>query len=364
VAEAVWSAPGRVNLIGEHTDYNLGFALPFAIEQACTATVTTVAGSAVRVSSAQVDGIVQLTDPQPGSSPTWAGYAAGVVWALRRDGFAVPGLRIHLDSSVPIGAGLSSSAALCCSVALAVQDLLQLQLSPARLLALTRSVENEFVGAPTGGLDQLAALRCTPGHALFCDLRSLVTRDVPLALHEHGLAVLVIDTRSHHEHAGGGYGARRAGCERAAGVLGLSSLRELTVGDLPAALGRLPTDELRRYTRHVVTENERVLQTVELLDAGRPERIGPLLSASHASLREDYRVSVPELDLAVTVALASGALGARMTGGGFGGCAIALLPLDAVDRCATAVAGAFAAAGFARPAAFVSGAAGGARKLA
>jgi galactokinase len=362
---ATWAAPGRVNLIGEHTDYNLGFALPFAIEQSCTATVTVVDGTGLVIRSAQREDTVTLAedDVRPGADLDWAGYVAGVVWAVRRDGARVPGLDIHVDSTVPVGAGLSSSAALACSVALAVQDVLGLGLDRDALLALTRSVENDFVGAPTGGLDQLAALRCVPGHALFCDLRSLQTRQVELDVTGHRLAILVIDTRAHHAHASGEYRERRDGCERAAALLGLTSLRELDMAGLASALERLPGDELRRYTRHVVTENERVLRTVELLDAGEPESIGPLLTASHASLRDDYRITVPELDVAVEVALRTGALGARMTGGGFGGSVIALLPAELVPACERAVAEAFAAHGFLEPRTFVTAAAGGAREV-
>ncbi|MEO8889187.1 MAG: galactokinase, partial [Jatrophihabitantaceae bacterium] len=277
---------------------------------------------------------------------------AGVAWVLRQRGVDVPGLRIELTSSVPTGAGLSSSAALVCSVATAADDLLGLGLTAAELLSVTRSVENDYVGAPTGGMDQLAALQCTAGNVLFCDMRALETEQVPLRLDADRLAILVIDTRAEHRHADGAYRERRAGCERAAVLLGVPALRDVGVADLDAALAALPTDELRRYTRHVVTENDRVLRTVDLLRAGQVRDIGPLLTESHVSMREDYRITSSELDVAVEVLLAAGAYGARMTGGGFGGCVIALLPSDLLEPAVVAVRAAFDAHGFTEPADF------------
>jgi galactokinase len=244
-----------------------------------------------------------------------------------------------------------------------VDHVLGLGLSADDLLAVTRSVENDFVGAPTGGLDQLAALRCTAGHALLCDMRSLEVRQVPFDLDAAGLAVLVIDTHAHHEHATGEYGVRRAGCEEAARRLGVPSLRDIDVATLDDALGRLSDDTLRRYVRHVVTENDRVLQTVERLDRGDVAAIGPLLTASHASLRDDYRVTVDELDVAAETALAAGAYGARMTGGGFGGSVIALLDHERVEGCATAIAQTFAARGFTAPGTFLARASAGAHRI-
>ncbi len=351
-----WQAPGRVNLIGEHTDYNAGFVLPFAIEQACTATVERIDECTLAISSTQraetphfaLDGL------EPGAADGWAGYAAGVVWALLRLGADVPGLRIALDSTVPPGAGLSSSAALTCAVATAVDDLLGLRLSAGELLSVTRSAENDFVGAPTGGMDQLAALNCTAGNVLFCDMRTLETEQVPLPLAASGLTILVVDTHAAHRHADGEYQLRRAGCERAAHLLGLTSLRELTVADLDPALDRLPSDDLRRYTRHVVTENERVLRTVDLLRDAALAETGPLLTASHESLRDDYRVSITELDAAVATLLAHGALGARMTGGGFGGSIIALIAEERCDAAVKAVTITFRQHGFVAPSAFTA----------
>ncbi len=361
---AVWRAPGRVNLIGEHTDYNDGFALPFAIEAGCTATVTPRSEPIITVSSAQRSDEARLEqgDLNPGAGG-WAGYAAGAAWVLRDMGVAVPGLKIHIDSTVPTGSGLSSSAALVCSVSAALDDLLDVGLSPAKLLELTRRVENDFVGAPTGGMDQLAALNCTAGNALFCDMRTLVGEQVPLPIEAEGLAILVVETKAQHKHATGEYRARREACERAAELLGVRALRDIDVDGLAAALDELPNEELRRCTRHVVTENDRVLQTVQLLHGGQLRRIGPLLNASHKSLRDDYRVSIAELDVAVEALRSAGALGARMTGGGFGGSVIALLESDQVEAATTAVQVAYRQHEFTEPGTFTVRPSGGAQRV-
>ncbi len=346
---ARWRAPGRVNLIGEHTDYNDGLALPFALEQSCVAAVRRAGDGTFTATSAQLDepAVLESLDGVR-TAPSWARYVLGCAWVLADRGAEVPPLEVHVDCDVPTGAGLSSSAAVVCSVTTAIADLLDLDLDPDALLAATRAVENDVVGAPTGGLDQLASLRCEAEHALLCDFRDLSTQQVPLPLADHGLALLVLDTRTEHRHSDGGYAARREGCERAAGALGLESLRELDLDGLDDALSRLD-DEQGRYVRHVVTENDRVRQVVALLDQGRVGDIGPLLSASHASLRDDYRVTVPELDVAADTLVQAGALGARMTGGGFGGCVIALLPQDRVDPAVEAVRSAYAEHDFGEP---------------
>jgi galactokinase len=346
-----WRAPGRVNLIGEHTDYNGGFVLPFAIAQGATATIDSRPDELVEVASTQRPEPVRIEvgDLSPGAGD-WAAYALGVVWALGRRGVEVPGLSISIDSDVPVGSGLSSSAALVCSVATALDELLALELSADDLLALTRSAENDFVGAPTGGMDQLASLRCTAGNALFCDMRSLTTEQVPFELGD--LTLLVVDTRAEHRHADGEYRRRREGCERAARRLGVRSLRDVDPDGLDAALGRLDDDELRRYTRHVVTENDRVLHTVAALRADDLAELGRLLTASHASMRDDFRITGPELDAAVDALLDAGALGARMTGGGFGGCVIGLLATAELDAATAAVRETFAARDFIEPHAF------------
>jgi galactokinase len=329
VRHAVGRAPGRVNLIGEHTDYNGGLALPFALDRATTATVTTRDDGIVRIASHQADppwegGIADL-----GSATGWASYAAGVLWALGEAGWPVPGLDVAVDSDVPLGAGLSSSAALEVSVAVAVAGLLGRELTPDLRRTLTdvcRRAETEVAGAPTGGLDQMASLLCRPDHALLIDFSDGSTRDVPLPLAAAGLAILVIDTRVHHSHADGGYADRRAECER---------------GD-------------PRRLRHVHTENARVREAVAALERSDWDALGELMTASHVSLRDDFEVSAPELDTAVDAALKAGALGARMTGGGFGGSAIALVQRAEVDGVTAAIEEAFAAADHREPALLVA----------
>jgi galactokinase len=359
-----WIAPGRINLIGEHTDYNDGFVLPFALEVGCTATLSP-ATDGWSVVSAQAPGEVVVQPSGLGGReqvPDWAAYVLGALWLLHDDGVEVPPLRIEVDSDVPTGAGLSSSAALVCSVVCALDDHLGLGLGPDGLLALSRRVENDAVGAPTGGMDQLASLRGQAGHVLFCDMRDLTAQSVPFAPADSGLAVLVVDTRAPHRHADGEYAARRTGCEAAARRLGVPALRDVAEADLDDALSRLDDEELERYVRHVVTEDARVLAAVAVLRGGRVEDLGPLLTASHASMRDDFRITVPEVDTAVEALLASSALGARMTGGGFGGCVIGLVPEAAIDAAGDGVRRAFADAGFGEPALFTAAPAAGARR--
>jgi len=342
----VWAAPGRVNLIGEHTDYNDGFVLPFALPHRTAVAATALPEQRWAATSELTGETVEfaLGDQVEG----WAAYVAGVVWALAEQGHRVPGARLTIASDVPIGSGLSSSASLECAVLTALIDLGGLDIPVADRPRLAQYAENNYVGAPTGILDQSASTLCTAGNALFMDCRSLATEQIPFDLATDGLAILVVDTRAPHQHAGGEYGARRAACEQAAAELEVVALRDA----VPADLARLSDDLLVRRARHVITENQRVLDTIELLRSGRHREIGPLMTASHASLRDDFEVTVPELDVAVTAALTAGAYGARMTGGGFGGCVIALVDADRVDAVADAVAKAFAEHGFAEPAAF------------
>ena len=368
--EGVWSAPGRVNLIGEHTDYNDGFVMPFALPHTAVAAVSRRTDGVLRLHSADIEGDaggvveLRLDDLTPESDRNWTAYPAGVVWALREAGHPVTGADIHLSSTVPSGAGLSSSAALEVVVALALNDLFELGLQRWQLARLCQRAENVYVGAPTGIMDQTASACCEEGHALFLDTRDLSQKQIPFDLAAEGLRLLVVDTRVKHAHSDGEYGKRRAGCERGAALLGVDALRDVPCADLDAALARLGDDEEAvRLVRHIVTEDERVEKAVALLEAGETRAIGPVLIAGHASLRDDFRISCPELDLVVDTALASGALGARMTGGGFGGSAIVLAEAADVDTITKAVEEAFASGGYTAPRVFEAVPAAGARRL-
>lgn len=377
--DGTWSAPGRVNLIGEHTDYNGGLCLPFALPHRTYVAVRRTDGDTVRLVSAQEStGVreVALSEVAPGTVSGWPAYVVGVAWALREAGHEVGGFDVAVDSCVPYGAGLSSSAALECAAAVALDALYGLGLAGtaaepddagrAALADACIRAENEIAGASTGGMDQAVSLRAREGHALLLDCRDGSTRHVPFDLSAHDLALLVIDTKAEHALVDGQYAARRAACEEAASRLGVATLREIDLpglGDALAALahgtgpvgeGRDEVEVLVRRVRHVVTEIARVEEFVGLLDDDRVEEVGAAMDASHASLRDDYEVSCRELDVAVEAARQAGALGARMTGGGFGGSAIALVRADAVDAVATAVAAAFAAEGLHAPAFLVA----------
>jgi galactokinase len=343
-----WRAPGRVNLIGEHTDYNDGFVLPFAIGAGVNAAAARRSDGLLALTSRQADGAdvtVSIDELQPGSVGGWAAYPAGVAWALRTAGYPIGGTSIAFDSDLPLGAGLSSSAALECSTALALTELYGLAVPRPQLAALARHAENDFVGAPTGIMDQSATLLCQAGHALLLDCRSGIGTAVPLDPSASGLTLLIIDTRARHALTDGGYAARRQSCEDAARALGVRSLRDIT--DSSELTGIDPL--LRRRARHVVTENSRVLATASLLRSGQLARTGPLLTASHASLRDDFEVSWPEADATVEAAIEAGAVGARMTGGGFGGSVIALVHAERDSYVRAAIADRFAQQGWAKP---------------
>ncbi|MEY9488115.1 galactokinase [Streptomyces calvus] len=365
--DGVWAAPGRVNLIGEHTDYNDGFVMPFALPHTVVAAVSRRTDGVLRLHSADVDGpVVELTVDALAleSDKNWTAYPSGVVWALREAGHAVTGADIHLASTVPSGAGLSSSAALEVVVALAMNDLFGLGLRGWQLARLCQRAENVYVGAPVGIMDQTASACCEAGHALFLDTRDLSQRQIPFDLAAEGMRLLVVDTRVKHSHSEGEYGKRRAGCEKGAALLGVDALRDVPFADLDAALARLgDEEEVRRLVRHVVTEDERVERVVSLLEAGDTRAIGPVLVEGHTSLRDDFRISCPELDLVVDTALTAGALGARMTGGGFGGSAIVLAEEADVLAVTKAVEEAFAQAGFKAPRVFEAVPSAGARRL-
>jgi galactokinase len=348
--EVVWRAPGRVNLIGEHTDYNEGYVLPLALPLEIRVAAARRDDGLLRMASLQAGGQVEqvrLDELAPGAVQGWAAYVAGTAWSLRSDGVDVPGADLLVDGEMPRGAGLSSSAALECASAGALLDLAGVELAPAAVALLAQRAENDFVGMPCGVMDQFASTSARAGHLLLLDTRDLHVEHIPFDLEAEGLTLLVIDTRAPHRLVDGEYAARRADCERAAALLGLRSLRE--VADLDAALASLDDATLRRRVRHVVSENGRVLEVVAMLRAGDVRAIGPALTASHASLRDDYEVSCPELDLAVDTALAAGAHGARMTGGGFGGSAIALVETAAVPDVRASVLAAFADAALTEP---------------
>ena len=356
----VWSAPGRVNLIGEHTDYNEGFVLPFAIGARTSIAARRRDDGVIALASAQFPGKIRtipLAKVGPRAVPGWAAYPAGVAWALGLAGrgaaaAGASGVSLYINSVVPTGSGLSSSAALECAVALALHDLHGLQVTRAELALACQRAENEVVGAPTGIMDQFASLFGEHGSAVFIDCRTVHGENVPLALEAAGLQVVLADTREQHAHAAGGYVNRRASCDRAARILGVRALRDVGVGDLDKASDVLDAETFRRV-RHVVTENERVLAAVASLRAGAlesdPAVLGALLTASHASMRDDFEITTPALDLAAATAVEAGAVGARMTGGGFGGAVIALVARERGADTAASITAAFARAGLTAP---------------
>ncbi|HEX5967417.1 MAG TPA: galactokinase [Intrasporangium sp.] len=366
----VWSAPGRVNLIGEHTDYNHGLCLPVAIPRRTYVAARPRGDRLVRILSRQVPGerTIPLDGLLRGNRGGWAAYAVGVLWALEQAGHRIGGLDVVVDGRVPLGSGLSSSAALECAVAVAAVDLFGLDglhgAEGRRALAqVCVRAENDVAGAPTGGMDQAASLLARRDTALLLDFDGDVApRHVPFDLAAHGLSLLVINTRAAHSLDDGQYGNRREECAAAVAELGIGSLRDLALADLERALGRLSSALLRRRVRHVVTEIDRVARTVAALEADDFGAITELFADSHASLRDDFEVSSVELDTAVETAISAGALAARMTGGGFGGSAIAIVPLAGVDDISSTVANAFSAKGFLEPELFPVGADGPARR--
>ncbi|WP_150307955.1 galactokinase [Planctomonas psychrotolerans] len=349
----LWSAPGRVNLIGEHTDYNDGFVFPLAIDRRTVVALALRDDGVARVASSFSDDTVEvaLADLSPAVLSGWSAYPFGVAWALGQHGAdldALPGFDAYFDSDVPVGAGLSSSAAIESAIGMALNDVWNLDFDRRTLARVGQLAENKAVGAPTGIMDQSASLLGERDAAVFLDCRSLDAEVIPLGFEPAGLELVIIDTNVSHSHATGGYAERRASCEAGAAALHVRSLRDLTVDDLERAEAVLDDVTLRRV-RHVVTENARVLDAVRTLREDGPRAIGELLDASHVSMRDDFEISVPELDLAVSTAQRNGALGARMTGGGFGGAAIAVVPSHLVAQLSESVRDAFAAAGYTAP---------------
>ncbi|GAA1141985.1 galactokinase [Nocardioides aquiterrae] len=339
----VGRAPGRVNLIGEHTDYNGGLVLPVALPHATYAAMSPRNDDVVRIASVEESTPWEGTLASLSSASGWAAYAAGVLWALRSAGVPVPGVDVLVHGTVPLGAGLSSSAALECAVAVAACAVAGVSLDRALVVDACIRAETEVAGAPTGGMDQTVAMLASPGAALLIDFTSGASSDVPLPLAD--VALLVTDTRVTHALNDGGYAARRADCEQAAAELGVPTLRSASL----SVLASITDERVRRRARHVVTEIARVSDVVAALATGSWSAVGALFAASHASMRDDFEISCPELDLAVSTAVAAGAIGARMTGGGFGGSSIAVVPSADVDDVADAIDAAFAAAGFRAP---------------
>lgn len=349
--DVVAAAPGRINVIGEHVDYSDGFVLPFAISSRTVVSIKKREDMKIRLASAQRQSSLFETSIdalKPGTEGKWERYPLGVIWAMG----IKTGLDIFVDGKVPLGAGLSSSAALECSVATALNHLFDLGLDLKDLARITQKAENDFVGMPCGIMDQSISLMGKVGFALLLDCRDLSTKLVPMDLASNDLELLVIDTQAHHSLVDGGYAERRAACESAASKLG-KSMRELTINELEANKEKLSEVEYRR-ARHAVTEIARVIDCVSALESKDFVKVGQLINQSHSSLRDDYNVSCPELDVAVEASLAAGALGSRMVGGGFGGSAIALVKRDNIEKTKAAVSKAFADNGFKAPRFFES----------
>jgi len=345
--EVIAQAPGRVNLIGEHIDYSQGLVLPFAIDAVTKSAIRKRDDDQIRIVSVQRPEEMihsSILELQQKGGTGWSRYVLGVIWALE----IKKGLDLYVDGRVPLGAGLSSSAALECSVATGLNHLFQLGKSSTELAQLTQRAENQYVVVPCGIMDQSVSLMAKNGYALLLDCRDLSTQHVPVDFAEAGLRLLIVDTRAHHALIDGGYAERRASCESAAAKLGVASMRELEMQQLERDHDKLTSVEFQR-ARHAVSEIARVLKAVERLRAKQFLEFGELLNQSHISLRDDYTVSCPELDLVVDTANANGALGARMVGGGFGGSAIALIKDEDAGKISLAIEKAFADAGYQAP---------------
>jgi galactokinase len=350
--DLVAAAPGRVNLIGEHIDYSEGFVLPFAIKDRTLVAARKRDDSTVRIASAQRRNkivTVDINNVKPGLKGEWERYALGVLWSMG----VKSGVDLMIDGHVPLGAGLSSSAALECSVATAMNHLFDMGFNLEELARLTQKAENQYVGVPCGIMDQSVSLMAISGSALLLDCRDLSTRNIPFDVASHGLELLIIDTQAHHALTDGGYAERRASCESVAAKLSVKSMRELTMEQLDASKDQITETEYMR-ARHAVSEMKRVLDCVDALRIGDFVKVGQLINASHLSLRDDYNVSCPELDTAVDASLAAGAMGSRMVGGGFGGSAIALIEATKTTQTIRAVEKAFADKKFKAPRFFTS----------
>jgi galactokinase len=352
--EIISEAPGRVNLIGEHVDYCDGFVMPFAISDRTYAAINRRSDRKIRIASAQRPGeIVESSMDQlsPTEDGDWERYILGVIWAFGDR--ITTGLDILVDGRVALGAGLSSSAALECSIAIALNQLFAVDLSLPELARLAQRSENDYVGMPCGIMDQSVSLMAQAGNALLLDCRDLSTEQIPFDLASSGLELLVIDTRAHHALVDGGYAERRASCESAAAKLGVKALRDCSISQLEGSRDKLTDLEYMR-AEHVVNDIARVHKCVEQLKRADLKSVGEILTQSHASLRDRFEISCPELDLAVATALSNNSLGGRMIGGGFGGSAIALFKVADIEPAKVAIAAAFKAAGFTEPRFFTS----------
>jgi galactokinase len=344
-----YAAPGRINLIGEHTDYNLGFALPIALPERTVVAYVPDDIPEVVVRSDKEDGDVRIPlDTAPGDVAGWAGYVAGVMWALSAAGHRVHGGTVSITSDVEMGSGVASSAALECAVLGALTSAVGLRVDRIELARIAQRAENDYVGAPTGLMDQLAALCGEPRKALMIDFQELTVRPVAFDPDASDIALLLINSRAPHQHAGGEYASRRASCERAAADLGVSSLREVQDTGVKV-LGSVADPVDARRARHILTDNQRVLEVVAALEDSDFTAIGRLFNASQASMRDDFEITTDHIDLIADTAVEAGALGARMTGGGFGGCVIALAPMDKAVRIGDAIRDAVANAGYNPP---------------
>jgi len=363
MSTGTWVAPGRLNLIGEHADHSEGFVLSVALPQQTSVTAVNSPGRSTIVQSTyDPNGTVtyRTADVEPGDVAGWGAYVASVTWAFRGAGYDVGSLGLVIDSTVPTDAGLASSAALQCAVAMAYNDMFGLGLDRTDLARIVQRAEADFVGVSTGFTGQLASMHAQAGHALFLDGRTFEAEQLPLDLARHGLALIVVDTGAAVEHAHSAYAERRRECDEAAKALGVTALRDATLDMLDGL-----SEPIARRARHVITENARVLEVVEMLRSGAdPREIGPLLTEAHVSLRDDFEVSVPETDIAIHALLGAGAYGARITGGGFSGSVVGLVETRNAGMTLGAVKHAFDRCGFDEPTAFVAGPSNGAARLA
>jgi len=346
------SAPGRVNLIGEHIDFSEGFVLPFAINDCTDVAIAKTNENVIKIASVQRDSeviSVAISDISPDRTGDWERYVLGVIWALGIE----TGLEIFIDGKVPVGAGLSSSAALEASVATALNSLFFLGHDLPALALLCQKAENDYVGMPCGIMDQSVSLMAEKGSALLLDCRDLTTKNISFNVASHGLELLIIDTQIHHELVDGGYAERRASCDSVVAKLNITSMRHLSIDQLLSQKSEITETEFNR-AHHAVTEIQRVLDAVIALEKSDFKELGKLINASHESLRDDYTVSCPELDCAVDASLAAGALGARMVGGGFGGSAIALIKAENVESTKLAIQNAFESKSYKAPRFFTS----------